>query len=106
MYLRSCSTSALDKDVRAKRSTAVRTKLSDAYPMLIRGLVKARKSSGMTQVQLALRLAKPQSFVSKIERSERRLDVLEFCAIARAIGTEPDELLKAILKDLPKRLKI
>lgn len=37
-------------------------------------LVVARKAAGLTQVEVALRLDKPQSFVSKYEHSERRLD--------------------------------
>jgi transcriptional regulator with XRE-family HTH domain len=79
---------------------------NDAYPIFIRRLVAARKASGLTQVQLALRLSKPQSFVSKIERGERRLDVLEFCAIARAMGSKPDQLLADILSELPAWLSV
>lgn len=43
----------------------------------------------MTQVQLALRLGQPQSYVSKSERFERRLDVAEFRAWSIAIGADP-----------------
>lgn len=37
---------------------------------------------------------KPQSFVSKVERGERRLDVIEFCELAKALGHDPAELLR------------
>ena len=46
----------------------------------------ARKKAGLTQSQLAERLGKPQSFVSKYESGERRLDVLEFHDVARVLG--------------------
>ena len=50
----------------------------------------------MTQQELALQLGKPQSFVSKYERRERRLDVPEFLEIARAIGVSATTLLSKI----------
>jgi transcriptional regulator with XRE-family HTH domain len=52
------------------------------------------KQAGLTQAQLAKKLSKPQSFVSKMERGERRLDVVEFDAVARALGVDPIRLLK------------
>lgn len=51
-------------------------------------LVNARFASGLTQVQIAERLGKPQSFVSKYERGERRLDFPEFIEIANTIGID------------------
>ena len=45
-------------------------------------IASVRKAAGVTQVELAERLGKPQSFVSKVERGERRLDVIEFCEVA------------------------
>jgi transcriptional regulator with XRE-family HTH domain len=59
-------------------------------------LVQARKHSGLTQVQLAKRLSRPQSFVSKVERGERRLDVVEFLEVTKAIGADAFGLLKAL----------
>ena len=41
-------------------------------------ITEARKKAGLTQVQLAQKLSRPQSFVSKYELGERRLDVVEF----------------------------
>jgi len=54
-------------------------------------LKKARKGAGLTQEMLAERLGRPQSFVSKYEGGGRRLDVLEFLDIARAVGFSPAE---------------
>ncbi|MFI5165760.1 MAG: helix-turn-helix domain-containing protein [Thermoanaerobaculales bacterium] len=56
-------------------------------------LVEARKTAGLTQAELAARLARPQSFVSKYERGERRLDVVELLEIASALGFDPAELI-------------
>ena len=52
-------------------------------------LAQARRDSGLTQVALAKKLGRPQSFVSKFERGERRLDVIEFMDVARALGLDP-----------------
>ena len=52
----------------------------------------ARKAAGLTHA-LADRLKKLQSFVAKYEGGERRLDVVEFVAIARAIGADPLKLM-------------
>jgi len=56
-------------------------------------LVAAREEAGLTQTSLAERLCKPQSYVSKYERGERRLDVIETTDIARALGVD---LLKIV----------
>lgn len=59
-------------------------------------LVRARMEAGLTQVQLAKRLSRPQSFVSKVERGERRLDLVEFLEVARAIGIDPFIFVKEL----------
>jgi transcriptional regulator with XRE-family HTH domain len=53
---------------------------------------------GMTQVQLANKLRRPQSFVSKYENGERRLDVVEFLEIMKALSASPERFLRAIYK--------
>ena len=60
-------------------------------------IASARREAGLTQVELADRLGRPQSFVSKVERGERRLDVIEFCQVAEALGIEPAKLLSGFL---------
>ena len=47
------------------------------YQDLIKKLIELRESKHVTQVELARRLNKPQSYVSKVEILERRLDVIE-----------------------------
>ncbi|HBZ2047595.1 TPA: helix-turn-helix transcriptional regulator, partial [Klebsiella pneumoniae] len=58
----------------------------------------ARIDRGITQSQLAKSLGKPQSFVAKVENGERRLDVIEFAAIARLLSLDPAEILNAVMK--------
>jgi transcriptional regulator with XRE-family HTH domain len=73
-----------------------RSASTDDYATVVAAIVQARKAAGVSQVELAARISKPQSFISKIERRERRVDVLEFCAIARALGLQPASLLGEI----------
>lgn len=75
------------------------------YEFLLEYLISARKSADITQQDLAERLEKPQSFVSKYERRERRLDVIEFVSIARTIGFDPCEVVREIEKHLQPRPK-
>jgi predicted transcriptional regulator len=58
-------------------------KRGDAYRVLAASLRQARKDAGLTQVEAAKRLGKPQSFISKCESGERRVDALELIAFAR-----------------------
>jgi transcriptional regulator with XRE-family HTH domain len=60
-------------------------------------MVAARKAAGLTQHALAFRLKKPQSFVAKYEGGERRIDVVEFVAIARALDANPIKLLATFM---------
>ncbi len=68
-----------------------------AHKRMIALLRQARKQAGLTQEVVADRLGTPQSFVAKYEGGERRLDVLEFIAIAKALGVDPIELLRELV---------
>jgi transcriptional regulator with XRE-family HTH domain len=59
-------------------------------------LVEARKKAGLTQVDLAAKLDRPQSFVSKYERGERRLDIVEFLEVADALRIDPAAFIKRL----------
>jgi transcriptional regulator with XRE-family HTH domain len=67
-----------------------------AYRKLRVALAAARSSAGLTQTDIAKRLKKPQSFVSKYETGERNLDVVEFLSVCRALGVEPATLLESL----------
>ena len=71
---------------------------SDEYQIFLDCLIAARKAADMTQEELAGKLGRPQSFVSKYENRERRLDVIEFLHVARAMGADPLALLRKINK--------
>jgi transcriptional regulator with XRE-family HTH domain len=60
-------------------------------------LIKARESRALTQSEVATRLNKPQSFVAKYERGERRLDVVELIEVCSALEIDPHEVLSAII---------
>lgn len=68
---------------------------SDLYRRMIELLVEARKEAGITQVELGKRLGQRQTFVSKFELGERRLDVAEFVAVSSAIGAHPYDIIRA-----------
>ncbi|MDX8518736.1 helix-turn-helix domain-containing protein [Mesorhizobium dulcispinae] len=68
---------------------------------MIELLVQARKDAGLTQAELGRRLGLRQTVVSKFELCERRLDVAEFVAVARAIGTDPHALINAAMEKSP-----
>lgn len=60
-------------------------------------LISARIEAGLTQAELAGRLSRPQSFVSKYERGERRLDVIEFLQVSQAMDLDPVKFLRKLL---------
>lgn len=69
---------------------------SDEYTTFLRLVLEERKAAGLTQKELADRLGKPQSFVSKYERGERRLDIAEFLVVVSAMGADPHKIIEAI----------
>jgi transcriptional regulator with XRE-family HTH domain len=76
------------------------------YKIIASALSAARRRANLTQVELAARLRKPQSFVSDYERGQRRVDIAEFVVISQTLGAEPIEILKEILATLPKSVRI
>lgn len=73
-----------------------RSLFSLRHERLRRLLADARRTAGLTQTDLALKLRRPQSYVSKYERGERRLDVVEFLEVVSALKTDPCRLLHEI----------
>jgi transcriptional regulator with XRE-family HTH domain len=71
-----------------------KTLTSADYARLISFLVAAREKAGIRQHALADALDVQQSFVAKYEAGQRRLDVIEFIAIAKALGADPLKLLR------------
>lgn len=65
-------------------------------------LKKNRILIGISQHDLAVKLGKPQSYISKIEQGERRVDVTEFIELCIAMEVSPVDLFEEILKDFKK----
>jgi transcriptional regulator with XRE-family HTH domain len=77
-----------------------RSLFSPAYRRLRDWLVAGRHAQSLTQVQLAEKLGRPQSFVSKYERGERRLDFVEVVEVV-----EIAEVLRVDVCDLVSELR-
>lgn len=73
-----------------------KTIFTKQHQEFIRALREVRRSEGLTQVQLSERLDRVQSYISNIERGERRLDVIEFMAIADALNRDAAQLFSEI----------
>lgn len=67
-----------------------------SYSAFTELLKEERRKAGLTQAMLAKKLRRPQSYVSKYERGDRRLDVIEFLEIARAIKFDPSEIIRKL----------
>ena len=67
-----------------------------SYRAAVQVLREARKGAGLTQRQLADAIGRPYTVIANIERGERQIDVVEFIAIARALGMGEGELMSQI----------
>lgn len=75
---------------------------SDQYKRLTTMLLATRKNAGLTQQDVADKLGKPQSYVAKIEGNERRIDLVEFVALAKALGIDPNTMFANALSAISK----
>ena len=64
------------------------------YRKVIKALIELRESNKVTKVQLATSLKKPQSYVSKIENFERRIDIIELHDWLIALNDNITDFLK------------
>lgn len=69
---------------------------SARYRKLCDLLVKARKAKRLSQASLADRLGWLQTVVSKYERGERRLDLVEFLDVAGALEIDPHKIIRQL----------
>lgn len=79
------------------------TKIEKQYERFRELIVAARKAAGLTQVEVAARLKQHQSYVSKYESGVRRLDVVEFLTVARAIGFDPARFIEELDSSIPHK---
>lgn len=69
-------------------------------------LAAARKEAGLTQTEVGDKIGRRQTHISIIETGVRRVDVVEFCAIAKAMGYDPVELFGRVYRALPDELDV
>lgn len=72
------------------------------HKILLEQLYRLRMSSGLRQSDLADKLNVPQSFISKIESGERRIDLIELREICIALGSNLTEFITEFEKALTK----
>ena len=82
---------------------STKAKLADELVILGQVLVKARERAGLKQSDVAAKLGLPASYLSKIEKGTRRLDVIELIRIAEAMGLDPADILREIEESLRSR---
>ncbi len=81
----------------ARRST--RKSVHSEEHRLLRDLLKeARRKAELSQQELADRIGRPQSFVAKYEKGDRRLDLVEVIDIAQGLGTDPLRIVRALVQ--------
>jgi len=76
---------------------------SKEYEIFLGKLVSARKEAGLTQEELARRVRRTQSWVSKVERGERRIDVIELREVCQALERSFPIFVKALEDSLPQK---
>jgi transcriptional regulator with XRE-family HTH domain len=75
---------------------------TEAHRAVVRALMEARQGAGILQADLAARVGKDQSYISNIERCQRRVDVVEFYDLAVALNIDP----AVLFKDVAKRIAV
>ena len=72
------------------------------YGVVLKLLHEMREAAGMTQTELAERLGHSQSFVTKFERGDRRLDIIQVRTICQLLGTDLASFVAELERRLPK----
>lgn len=79
---------------------------TDAYRTFLKLMVETRREASVHQSELADRISWDQPTISNAERGIRRLDVIEFVAIAKALDVDPVELMAELVRRLPDKIEI
>lgn len=72
------------------------------YDIIVQKIKEARTQRGLSQRKLAATLHQSTTYVLRIEQKERRVDLAEFIALARALDFNPVELLSQIMVEIDK----
>ena len=75
---------------------------SARYAAFLKTLKRAREDTGLTQTELAQRIGESQTFVSKCERGERRIDVVELLTFCQAFGLSLKQFVSTLERAVSK----
>ncbi len=81
-----------------------KTLFSKDYALFLKHLRATRQQKGLTQVEVARRIGQNQSFVSKCERGERRVDVIELRYFCQAMGISFETFISQLAYDLERKV--
>ncbi len=70
------------------------------YAQFLATLREAREKAGVSQEEMATRLGETQSFVSKCERGERRMDIVELREFCKALGLTLESFVRQFERGL------
>ncbi len=76
---------------------------TEQHKALIAMLIAKREAASLTQAQLAEALGEYQSFVARLESGQRRVDVIELIELARILGFDAAQAVKAVEQIAEKR---
>jgi transcriptional regulator with XRE-family HTH domain len=76
---------------------------SAEYAVFLQHFRKTRRRSGLTQIQLASKTGETQSFISKCERGERRIDIVELRAFCRAFGLSLKQFVTSFEREVARK---
>jgi len=65
---------------------------------IVAAIRSAREAAGLSQRQLSTKLGEPPNWIQRIETLERRVDVAEFMAIAKAVNADAVELFRQAMR--------
>ena len=75
---------------------------TSAFAELVAAVVDMRKKAGLTQRELARRMAREQNFVARVETGQRRLDLIELIQICQACGVSPEQEMQRLTRRIVK----
>lgn len=76
-----------------------KTLTSKTHAELVRLLIGKREAAGITQTELASTLGEYQSFVARLESGQRRVDVVEFIELARALNFDAADVIEELMQE-------
>jgi len=84
----------------------MKTIVSPGHLTLIAAMIAARKSAGLTQIDLARGLGCQQSLIARIESGQRRVDVVDLVLWARVVGERAENFIGIVERATPQEQKM